>query len=367
MQTSIEIADPIDMGARSGNNYLSAIRKQKSESWLYGERIVDVITHPALVHDARMIASLYDAQIQRPAAMTYRLDDGDRVGLSFIQPQNCAELQKRALMCKLWAECSGESLDYAPDALNSALAAMATASKFFAASDPRFDENIQNFYRAARHHDWCMTSNLTEFHRGEIPTRTLLDTQRLKIVARDSHGLQISGAVELIMPGSLAEELLVLSSPAGDSAEIVFAINCNAPGLRFVHRRSPFSIESLSDKLEYLAIFDHVSTPNERIFLYDDAERYRAMLTETDATVSLLHHAAIRAVVKAEMMVKTSSSSASSDSARIAKWRDIAKTLQSCISAASDNAYMNQWGMFVPAREPLEEALNLFRRVNRDE
>ncbi len=355
------------MGARSGNNYLSSIRKQKSEGWLDDKRIVDVITHPVLVRNARMIASLYDAQIERPAAMTYRMDDGDRVGFSFIQPRDAAEVQKRAIMFKIWAESSAGAIEYSPDALNSVLAAMAAASEFFAASDPRFAENIQNFYRAARHHDRCMTSTLIEFYRGHVPTRISSDIQPLKIVERDSEGVRISGAVDLTMPGSLAEELLVLPAPADDSAEIVFAINCNAPGLRFVHQRFPSSNRSLSEKLECLAIFDHVSIPNERIFLCDDTARYRAMLTETDAVISLLHHGAIRAAVIAEMMVKTSSISASSDPALVTKWQEIAAALQSFLSAASDNAHMNQWGVFVPAREPLEEALDLFRRVSRDE
>ena len=35
------------MGARSGNNYLSAMRKLRSEVWLGGERIADPTTHPA--------------------------------------------------------------------------------------------------------------------------------------------------------------------------------------------------------------------------------------------------------------------------------------------------------------------------------
>ena len=36
------------MGARSGNNYLSAMRKLKSEIWIGGERVADPTTHPAL-------------------------------------------------------------------------------------------------------------------------------------------------------------------------------------------------------------------------------------------------------------------------------------------------------------------------------
>ncbi len=64
------------MGARSGNNYLSAMRKLKSEVWIGGERVADPTTHPALKPVTRSLASLYDMQIEHPEAMTYRVEGG---------------------------------------------------------------------------------------------------------------------------------------------------------------------------------------------------------------------------------------------------------------------------------------------------
>ena len=57
------------MGARSGNNYLSAMRKLKSEVWIGGERVADPTTHPALKPVTHSLASLYDMQIEHPAAV----------------------------------------------------------------------------------------------------------------------------------------------------------------------------------------------------------------------------------------------------------------------------------------------------------
>src|SRR5271167_4186607 len=86
------------MGARSGNNYLSAMRKLKADVWIGGQRVEDVTIHPALVHCARSIASLYDMQGEHPEAMTFRTVDGDRAGMSFVQPANGDELRKRTAM-----------------------------------------------------------------------------------------------------------------------------------------------------------------------------------------------------------------------------------------------------------------------------
>ena len=69
------------MGARSGNNYLSALKKLGAEIWLGNERIRDVTSHPAFASRARATASLYDMQIENPEAMTFRTEDGGRAGL----------------------------------------------------------------------------------------------------------------------------------------------------------------------------------------------------------------------------------------------------------------------------------------------
>src|SRR5258708_24189472 len=125
------------MGARSGNNYLSALRKLKAALWLDDVRVADPAIHPAFIQRARAIASLYDLQMEHPAAMTYRLDDGDRAGLSFIQPRSIDDLRKRSIMFRRWAEYTGGLLVDTPDRQNTSLPAMAAAAAFFAAGDGR--------------------------------------------------------------------------------------------------------------------------------------------------------------------------------------------------------------------------------------
>ncbi len=58
------------MGARSGNNYLSALRKLKAEIWLGGERVADVTQHPAF-----MPLRPLDRLALRPADRASRGDD----------------------------------------------------------------------------------------------------------------------------------------------------------------------------------------------------------------------------------------------------------------------------------------------------
>src|SRR5580704_13495256 len=159
------------MGARSGSNYLSSLKKLNAEVWIGGERAGEVTSHPAFRNCARSIASLYDMQLERPEQMTYRTEDGGRSGLSFIQPKSIEELRKRSRMMAVWANFSGGMLGRTPDYLNASIAAMAAARDFFAASDPRYGDNIANYYLESRKHDWCTVVALPP----NIDLPTLLD------------------------------------------------------------------------------------------------------------------------------------------------------------------------------------------------
>ncbi|HVN29099.1 MAG TPA: 4-hydroxyphenylacetate 3-hydroxylase N-terminal domain-containing protein, partial [Candidatus Binataceae bacterium] len=103
------------MGARSGSNYLSTLKKLNAEVWLGDARVAEVTSHPALRDCARSIASLYDMQMERVEQMTYRTDDGGRSGLSFIQPKSIEELRKRSRMMAAWANFSGGMMLQTPD------------------------------------------------------------------------------------------------------------------------------------------------------------------------------------------------------------------------------------------------------------
>ncbi len=139
------------MGARSGNNYLSSLKKLGAEIWIGGARAGDVTAHPAFANCARSVASLYDMQMEHPETMTFRTEDGGRAGMSFIIPKTADDLRKRSRMMKTWADFGCGMLGRTPDYLNVSLAAMAAAREFFAESDKRHGDNIWNYYIQARH------------------------------------------------------------------------------------------------------------------------------------------------------------------------------------------------------------------------
>lgn len=372
------------MGARSGTNYLSALRKLKAEIWIGGERVADPTTHPAFINCARTMASLYDLQIEHPEAMTYRTPDGDRVGLSFIQPADAVELLKRSQMMKRWADFSGGMMGRTPDYLNASIAAMAAARDFFAQSEPRLGDHIANYYRQARKQDWCATHTLVN-PRASRAAGWAGETDAelaLKLVRRDAEGIVVSGCRMLATLAPLSEELLVFPSTvlkaesAAEPFALAFAVPCNAPGLRFICR-DPFDIgrsrfdhplASRFEEMDAVAIFEEVAVPWERVFLCGDVARCNALYGETEAVISMMHQVAIKEVAKAEFLLGLAARIAEASDAmglqqvqqRLAEMIMTTEIMRACLRAAEADAARNRWGMFMPARAPLDTARNYF-------
>jgi 4-hydroxyphenylacetate 3-monooxygenase len=352
------------MGARSGNNYLSSLRKLKAEVWIGPTRIADPTIHPVLVGRARAIASLYDLQMEHPGAMTYRLDDGDRAGSSFIQPRSAIEVQARGAMFRRWAEYSGGLLGATPDSVNTAVAAMAAAAPFFAASDSRYGATLQDYYRRARHHDWCAA-------------HTVLDDKerRLELVEKGNDGIIVNGTRALSVLGPLAEELLVLpphdlqEESAADRFALCFAIKSNAPGLKLRCGDAPLA--NRFNELECVAIFDHVLIPWDRVFLCGDVARCVALLEETGAALNLRHQQVVRNTVAAEFRLGLAASLAAGRNLlafprireRLNEMVVATQLARALLRAAETGARQDRWGQWLPLAEPLEVATTLLAQL----
>ncbi|HEY2663807.1 MAG TPA: 4-hydroxyphenylacetate 3-monooxygenase, oxygenase component [Candidatus Binataceae bacterium] len=375
------------MGARSGTNYLSSLRRLKAEVWIGGERVADVTTHPAFLHCGRSIASLYDMQAEQPAVMTYRTDDGDRIGYSFVQPAAADEVRKRSIMMKRWADFSGGMLGRTPDYLNSSLAAMASAAAFFAESEPRFGANVVNYYKQARKFDWCATHTLVN-PRASRAAGWAGETDQdlaLRVVRKTPDGILVSGARLLATLAPLCEELLVFPSTVlkndrhAEPFALAFAIPCNTAGLKFLCRetfdlgRSHFDhpLASRFEEMDAVVIFSDVLVPWDRVFLCEDVARCNALYGETDAIVNMMHQVVVKDLAKAEFLLGLAARIAQASDAmglqhvqeRLAEMIMTTETMRACLRASEAEAAPNRWGVFMPARAPLDTARNLFPRL----
>jgi 4-hydroxyphenylacetate 3-monooxygenase len=375
------------MGARSGNNYLSTLKKLGAEIWIDGKRAGEVTSHPAFANCARSVASLYDMQMEHPEAMTFRTDDSGRAGMSFIIPKSVEDVRKRTKMMKAWADYGCGMLGRTPDYLNVSIAAMAAARDFFSESDPRFGDNIWNYYLEARHHDWCATHTLVNPRASRAAGwsgQTDADLA-LKLVEKTNDGIVVNGCRLLATLAPMSEELLVFPStvlkaePAAEPFALSFAIPCNAKGLKFLCRdtydlgrpRFDHPLASRFDEMDAVVVFDNVLVPWNRVFLCGDVVRCNSLYAATSAVVHMMHQVVVKNVAKSEFLLGLAARIAESSDAmplqhvreRLAEMITTTETMRSCLRAAEADAAVDKWGVFVPARPPLDTARNLFPRL----
>ena len=310
------------MPARTGADYLQGLKARSPEVWLGNERIRDVTMHPALRRGARSVAHLYDMQhdpVLREE-MTYPSPtSGQRVGLSFITPRTQEELRLRTRMMLHWARYSGGMLGRSPDYLNVSLMASAAAAEFYAQNDPRFADNVRNYYTYVRENDLCLTHTLVNPQANRAMTATGHPSAEVaaRIVKETDKGLVIRGARILATLGPLSDEIAVFPSTvlkaAADTAPFAFAfaIPSDTPGLKYICRESfdygrstsEHPLGSRFEEMDAIVIFDDVVVPWERVFLNARPDLCNAAYATTNAVVHMMHQVVCKNVAKAEFLV----------------------------------------------------------------
>jgi 4-hydroxyphenylacetate 3-monooxygenase len=169
------------------------------------------------------------------------------------------------------------------------------------------------------------------------------------------------------------------AEPAAEPFALSFAINCNAKGLKFLCRdtydlgRSRFDnpLASRFDEMDAVVVFDNVLVPWERVFLCGDVARCNALYAGTGAVVHMMHQVAVKNVAKSEFVLGLAARIAEASDAmplphvreRIAEMIMTTETMRACLRAAEADAAPDKWGVFAPARAPLDTARNLFPRL----
>jgi 4-hydroxyphenylacetate 3-monooxygenase len=379
------------MGARTGKDYIDRLAASRPTIQVHGETVTEgVPDHPAFRSLVRSYAHLYDLQHEPELhdLMTYPSPStGDPVGTSFMVPRTHEDLTKRRRMMKTWADFSAGTLGRTADYLNSALMALSEAASWFADADPAFAENIRRYYERVREEDLLTTHTLIppQANRSQGAGQQLGGTLTAQIVDEDDNGVTVRGARLLATIGPIADELLVFPStvlkgtPDDAPYSFAFAINCDAPGLRFLCResmdygRSHFDhpLGSRFEEMDAVVIFDDVHVPFERCFLLGNPEMCNAFYTDTSAVVHMTHQVTARTTAKTEFMLGLIS--CLTEAIGIEKFPhvqvDLAEVivaleqLRALVRSAEADAEPNAFGVLTPRWEPLNACRNWYPRL----
>jgi 4-hydroxyphenylacetate 3-monooxygenase len=379
------------MGIRTGQQYLDKLNAMTPHIAIDGEVVSEkVAEHPAFRNVARQYAKLFDMQHdqQHQEALTYASPTtGDLVNASFLVPRTIEDLQHRRRATSTWAEATNGFLGRTGDYMNSALTALGTAGKWFAQADPKFAENIGNYYEWARENDMLATHTLIppQVNRSVSGAEQLGGQLTAHVVAERDGGIVVRGARMLATIAPIADELLVFPStvlrgtPEDAPYSFAFAIPNDAPGLRYLCRTSLYNGGSIHDEplasryeeMDAVAVFDDVFVPGDRIFMLGNPQLCNSFYAETGAGALMTHQVVARTIAKSEFFLGLASELADSigidgfqhiqeDIAELIIDVEIGKAL---VRASEADAEPNEAGMMLPKWPTLNAARNWYPKV----
>jgi 4-hydroxyphenylacetate 3-monooxygenase len=378
------------MAARTGQQYVDRLAQTRPWVELNGETITGPVTeHPALHGIVSTYAGLYDLQHDAELAglLTGKSPTtGDRVGMSFLVPKNAEDLGRRREAFRAWATYSLGFLGRTGDYLNSALMALSQAAPWFAQADPTYATNIARYVELVREQDLLTTHTLIPPQANRAASvAQVVDGRALSahVVSEDDNGIVVRGARMLATIGPIADELLVFPStvlrgtPEDAPYSFAFAINCDAPGLRFICREGidygrDHPLGGRFDEVDAVVVFDDVHVPWERVFMLGHPELCNAFYTETSAVVHMTHQVVVRTLTKTETYLGLLS--LMTDAIGIEQFthiqEDLAEVivmqgiLRGLLRASEADAALNAYGVFTPDWEPLNTARNWYPKVS---
>jgi anthranilate 3-monooxygenase (FAD)/4-hydroxyphenylacetate 3-monooxygenase len=307
------------MGARTGTEYVERLRTQPREVWIAGERVDNVVDHPALRASVRELAGLYDLQ-HDPAYSDDLLYEspttGDPVATAFMVPHSQADLVTRRKAFKAVAERTLGLMGRSPDFLNTTLMAFADADEVFGRAGQRYADNIRAYYEYVRENDLFMTHALIQpqIDRSKSSSEQADEFLHLGVVRETPDGIVVRGARMLATLAPVADEVLIYNLPGmkqGDVAHaLAFAVPVDAPGLRLICRE-PYDtgdsaafdhpLSSRFEESDALVVFNDVLVPWERVFVYQDVELANAMYGDTNLRQHTAHQTNVRGLVKLQL------------------------------------------------------------------
>jgi 4-hydroxyphenylacetate 3-monooxygenase len=379
------------MAARTGSDYIERLAASAPTVEIHGETITSGIPdHPAFRNVVRSYAELYDLQHDPHLRdlMTYESPtSGERVGTSFMVPRTAEDLVKRREMMSTWARVSNGMLGRTGDYLNSCLMALSEAGPWFAQADPTFGENVRRYYEMVREQDLLLTHTLIppQANRSASASQQAGGQLSAQIVSQDDNGIVVRGARLLATIGPTADELLVFPStilrgrPEDAPYSFAFAINCDAPGLRFLCRESAdygrghfdHPLGSRFEEMDAVVIFDDVQVPFERCFMLGHPDLCNGFYAETGAVHHMTHQVTARTTAKTEYMLGLLT--LLTEAIGIEQFQHVQENIaevivalegiRAFVRAAEADAAPNAYGVMTPKWEPLNAARNWYPKL----
>ena len=302
------------MAARSGAEFLAGLKSPRAV-WVNGEKVSDVVTHPAFAGAAKTLAEIFDLQHQaRDVCLMRDPETEEQINVSHLIPRSRADLERRHPALQLVAEHTVGLMGRTPDYMNVTFAGFAgRADEWAIAGNDTGAANLVAYQKFLARKDLALTHTIVQptidKSQGDAPAPG--NDVALHKVSDTAHGILVRGARILATLAPFADEIAVYPAvplPEGaDAYALSFCIPMNTPGLKFLCRdscsttRSQFDnpLSSRFDEQDGFAIFDDVEVPRDRVFIDANLTAYNTVMT-TGWYPNIMQQTMIRAQTKLE-------------------------------------------------------------------
>ena len=362
------------MSARTGRQFLAGLRGDR-EVWVEGQRVSDIVTHPAFSGAARALAEVFDLQhAQADRCLMPDPETGESINVSHIVPRCREDLQTRNAALTAIAEYSVGLMGRTPDYMNVTFAGFAGRAEEWAINGNEAGaQRLVAYQKKLRRDDISLTHTIVQptidKALGDAPRAG--NTVSLRKVGTTAHGILVSGARVLSTLAPFADELAVYPGaplPAGaDEFALSFCIPMSAPGLKFLCRDSysrprnlfDYPLSSRFDEQDAFVIFDNVEVPYERLFIECNLPVYNYVMGQT-WWQNIMQQTTIRALTKLDfawglathMAEAINAASQPATQQVLGEIWTYAEMTRSCLKAAEDGAADTGNGMWLPSKHP---------------
>jgi 4-hydroxyphenylacetate 3-monooxygenase len=309
---------------RTGADYLKSLKSRKSSTYIGGERVDDVIAHPAFANAARSFAKLYDVTADPANAEVLTFTQGrERFNNIWLLPRDRKDLDARNRVHYAWARVTWGLLGRSPDHVAGWISGMACCPERLDVHKDGFAENVKQYYALAREKDLFVAyaiippasvksaDSVVTLKQSSLPSSKWGTAAGLQVVGERDDGIVVSGFKVLATGAILADEILFGSfQPLAEGQEqfaATFALPVDTPGMTLLSRR-PFAQLATSelddplafryDETDAVVHCDKVLVPWERVFTYNRVDMARAAFADTPANLFGNAQAHIRLLVK---------------------------------------------------------------------
>jgi 4-hydroxyphenylacetate 3-monooxygenase len=302
------------MGARTGAEFLKGLKAPR-EVWVDGEKISDIVAHPAFAGAARTLAEVFDLQHrERATCLMPDPETGEPINVSHMIPRSRQDLERRHQGLQKIAEFTVGLMGRTPDYMNVTYAGFAgRADEWAVGGNDRGAANLVAYQKHLRRNDISLTHTIIhptiDKSKGDVPAPG--DPVPLHKVEDTAHGIVVRGARILATLAPFADDLAVYPAIGlGDGADayaLSFCIPMNTPGLKFLCRdscsivgnRFDHPLSSRFDEQDAFVIFDNVEVPRDRLFINANRQAYNTVMT-TGWYPNVMQQTMIRAQTKLE-------------------------------------------------------------------